>query len=185
MGSAFKTIDTDIAVAGVLSEVLAHPELWGAHPGRTREDSPHFGIPDIWVRFRDLAELTSPKAFSEPHLPVFYPAWEALPSLRPIVFNLMRKVEATLLGGILITKIPPGGEVKPHHDRGGWHAEFYNTKIYVPLQSNADCVNTCEGETRAIAAGEAVVFDNLRVHGVVNGGQNNRITLIICTRTET
>lgn len=180
----FKTIAQGIDVSGVVAELKDHPELWGAHPGRTEPDSPHFGVPDIWVRYRDAAALTCAQAFKEPHFPVFYPAWHTLPSLHPIVFGLMHGVYATQLGGILITKIPPGGRVKRHHDRGSWHAEFYNTKVYVGLQSNQACVNYCEDEATKIKAGEAVIFNNLLEHSVENRGETDRVTLIVCMRTE-
>lgn len=184
MGEAFKLIRDGIDVSQALAEVEAHPELWNAHTDRTFEDSPHFGTSDIWVRYRPEHELTSPQAFLVPHFSAFYPAWHLLPALRPIVFNLMARVEATLLGGILITKIPAGGCVIPHHDRGSWHAEFYNTKVYVPLKTNAACLNTCDGYGRLIAVGEAVSFNNLVEHSVENNGDTDRITLIVCMRAE-
>lgn len=180
----FQEIASGIDVAGVLTELEAHQELWNAHPERTADGSPHYGVPDIWVRYRAKEELTSPKAFREPHYAEFYPAWKLLPSLERIVFALMAKVRAVGLGGILITKIPAGGGVKPHHDRGGWHAEFYNTKVYVGLQSNPKCINYCEDESIVIKAGDAVTFNNLLTHSVENRGDTDRITLILCFRTE-
>ena len=39
---------------------------------------------------------------------MFYPAWHALPHLRPIVFGLMARLEAVQLGGVLITRVPAG-----------------------------------------------------------------------------
>jgi hypothetical protein len=180
----FEKIAADLPVSAVLAELDAHPELWNEHPERTSADSPHYGVPDIWVRFRPRHELTDAARFKGPHFAEFYPAWAALPSLHPIVFDLMARAKAVYLGGILITKIPPGGEVKPHHDRGGWHAEFHNHKVYVPLQSNDACVNHCEGESVVMRAGEAWSFDNLKVHSVRNDGETDRITAIICMRVE-
>ena len=89
-----------------------------------------------------------------------------------------------MLGGILLTKIPPGCQVKPHHDRGRWHAEFYNRKIYIPLKTNDRCVNHCEDESVVMGGGQAWWFDNLVTHSVVNDGDDERITAIICLRTE-
>jgi hypothetical protein len=37
-----------------------------------------------------------------------YPAWQLLPQLRPIIFDLMRRVEAVQLGRVLITRLAPG-----------------------------------------------------------------------------
>lgn len=173
-------IASGINVGPALAQLNAHPELWNEHPNRTAENSPHYGIPDIWLRYRPLEELTSPERFREPHFATFYPAWYALPALTPIVFGLMAKVRATYLGGILITKIPPGCRVKPHDDRGSWHAEAMNCKVYVPLQANERCVNYCENDSAVMRAGEAWTFNNLLHHSVENNGDTDRITLIVC-----
>jgi hypothetical protein len=180
----FRLVASGLPVSALRSQILAQPELWDAHPGRTNEGSPHYGVPDIWVRYRAIEELTEPAHFGEPHFASFYPAWRALPALHPIVYGLMAREKAVYLGGILITKIPPGGEVKPHHDRGGWHAEFMNTKIYVGIQGNQQCTNYCEDESLVIRPGEAWTFNNLLTHSVVNHGDCDRITAIVCMRRE-
>jgi hypothetical protein len=181
----FRKITEGCDIAPVVAELRAHPELWNAYAERTHDpNSPHFGVPDIWVRFRPRRELVDTAAFREPHFAEFYPAWYVLPSLHSIVYDLMAKVRATYLGGILITKIPSGGQVKPHNDRGGWHAETMNMKVYVPLLAPAECVNFCEDESVVMQAGEAWHFDNLKEHSVENRSDSDRITAIICMRCE-
>lgn len=181
----FARVAVGIDVAPALAQLAEHPSLWNAHTHRRdAPGSPHTEMSDIWVRFRDRAELTSPARFAEPHNPVWYPAIAALPALRPIIFDVMRAVEATRLGGVLITRIPPGGRIAEHHDRGGWHAEFYTTKVYVPLAANSRCVNRCEDEAVVMDVGEAWTFDNLKLHSVENNGASDRITLIVCMRTD-
>lgn len=166
--------------------LAATPELWDAHPFRTQggPDSPFDRTSDIWVRWRAPEELTEPRSFGEPHFATWYPAWRALPSLHQIVFHLMHKVRATHLGGILITRIPAGEQVKPHSDAGGWHAEFYDTKFYLPLQTNELCVNWCEDERVVMRVGEAWRFENRVMHGLINDGEIDRISAIICMKTE-
>jgi aspartyl/asparaginyl beta-hydroxylase (cupin superfamily) len=95
----------------------------------------------------------------------------------------MYAVGADYLGGVLITRLPPGGMIAPHHDRGGWHAEYLNCKVYVPLWGD-DCLNTCEGEELVMKPGEAWTFDNLKVHSVHNRSTTDRAVLIICMRVE-
>lgn len=180
--SAFELISAGIDVAPLLSQLEDHPELWNQHGGRTRTDSPHYGIDDIWVRYRPHDELTGPDKFDEPHFAGFYPAWHVLTELQPIVFDLMAKARATYLGGILITHIPPMKMVKPHADHG-WHPSHHNLKIYVPIKSNPFCINYCGGEAVAMKAGEAWSFDNQIEHKVVNSGETDRYTAIICLRT--
>ncbi len=173
-------------VPRVLDELDRHPELWDERPFRTRggPQSPFDGTSDIWVRWREPVELTSPEAFCEPHFPVFYPAWHLLPSLRPMVFRLMATVEATHLGGILITRVPPGGEIKPHNDCGTWHAEFHRVKVYIPLKTNDRVQTWCEDETLVMKTGEFWQFDNLVMHGLRNMGDEERISAIVCMRVE-
>lgn len=180
----FRFVADGLPVAEVAAQLHANPGLWSENAERTLSPaSPHFGIPDIWVRYRARAELTSPAEFNAPHFASFYPAWHILTALHPIVFGLMLRVKATYLGGILITRIPPGGSVKPHDDRGGWHAEAMDTKIYVSIQSNPKCVNHCETESLVIKTGEAWTFNNLLTHSVENAGAEDRLTAIICLRT--
>lgn len=180
--SEFELIASGIDVAPLLSQLKAHPELWNQHPARTGEGSPHRGIPDIWVRYRAPEELTAPDKFDEPHFAAFYPAWRILTELHPIVFGIMAKVRATYLGGILITHIPPRRAVKPHADFG-WHPSHHNLKVYVPIQSSPGCINYCGGEAVNMRSGEAWSFNNLVEHSVVNDGDTDRYTLILCMRT--
>ena len=170
-------------VALVEEQLDAQPDLWDERHFRTTRGGPFEGTSDIWVRYRDPAELTSPKAFGEPHFAIWYPAWHRLAALKPIVLDLSARVGSVHLGGILITRIPAGGQVRPHHDRGSWHAEFYNRKIYVPIRTNDRCVNICEDERVVMKAGDAWWFNNLVTHSVVNEGETDRMTLIVCLCT--
>lgn len=180
----FLKIASGIETLGVLLDLSLHPELWNQHADRTRGDSPHREVDDVWVRFRPYGDLTTPESFGEPFVPAFYPAWTALPHLRPIVFGLMARCEAVQLGGVLITRVPAGCQVSPHDDRGRWHPEFFTTKIYVPLVTNPECFNTCAEDRVVMMQGEAWVFDNLKLHSTVNNGDSDRVTLIISLLVE-
>lgn len=181
----FNKIAEGIDVSKVGLELTLHPELWNQYSNRkTFSGTSHKNTSDIWVRYNDPKVLADGyDKFTSEHDSVWYPAYDQLPSLRPIIFGLMAKVEATRLGGVLITKIPPGGRVLPHKD-SGWHPEYYNTKVYVPIFSNQQCVNRCETELVAMKPGEAWYFNNLVEHEVVNDGNDDRVTLIICYRKD-
>jgi hypothetical protein len=178
-----RRIAQGIAVDAALAEVLASP-WWGQFPARTGHASPHSGTDDLWLRFRAPDELTSPAAYGEPHFATWYPAWATVPALRPIIYNLMWLVRAEYLGGVLVTRIPPGAQVAPHHDRGSWHSEWLGTKAYVILSANSRCVNRYETEEYRMEAGEAWLFDNQVTHSVRNDGDTPRIALIATMRTE-
>lgn len=164
-------------------QIDANPDLWDVH--RQRIDTPNFyGTSDIWVRYRAIEELTEPRRFLEPHFATFYPAWHKLTALHPIVYDLMSRLKAVHLGGILITRVPPGGKIKPHSDAGSWHAEFFATKIYIPVKTNDRCVNRCEDESVVMRRGDAWFFNNLVIHSVENDGDTERVTAIVCLRCE-
>lgn len=176
-----------IDTAPLLLAIARQPKLWNRHTIRkTAEGTPHSEMSDIWLRYNDekpFKESGDWSGFNDPHDPIFYPEWYMLPQVRPLVFAMMARVEATRLGGVMITKIPAGGRIAPHADEG-WHATYYNTKLYVVLQSNPQCVNRVEDEKIAMAPGEVWYFDNTREHEVVNDGPDDRITLIVCMRCE-
>jgi hypothetical protein len=180
----FAKISAGIETGRALAELAAAGDLWGADPDRTSiPDSPHEGVPDIWLRCRPRREIDSPARFGEPHFSEFYPAWHRLPSVHPLVFGVMAWCKATMLGFCMISKIPPGGQVKPHSDNG-WHAHFYDKKAYVILQANDRCVNTCGDEQVVMATGDIYLFENRVLHSVRNDGDTPRIALIITMRTK-
>lgn len=87
-----------------------------------------------------------------------------------------------MLGGILITRVPPGGEIKPHVD-AGWHAGYFS-KFYVAVQNEPGAVfGWDDGEIHA-KTGEAYWFRNDVPHWVRNDSGADRIAMIVCIRTE-
>lgn len=179
----FELVHQGLDVAPMLADLAAHPVLWDQHKERrTAAGSPHAQMQDIWCRARTYDDIDVPNAFREPHYPAFYPAWRALPSIQPVVYSLMATTQAVHLGNVLLTRIPVGGEIKPHADTG-WAPEWFNTKFYVVLQSDR-CVNRCEDESVMMQAGEVWRFENRVTHSVENWGGADRISLIVTMRVE-
>jgi hypothetical protein len=162
-----------------------HPELWNMHNQRKEfEGSSHVGTSDIWVRYNDLKNLVDDyEKFTQEHDSVWHDAYYKLPQLRSIIFGVMAACQASRLGGVLITKIPSGGHVLPHTDLG-WHPEYYNMKVYVPIQTNDRVINRVEDEAVVMKEGDAWYFDNTKEHEVMNQGTGERMTLIICMRCD-
>lgn len=183
----FVKIVQGVDTAPVLLELARNPRLWGRR--RFRKDipeGPHSEMTDIWLRYNDEKPYKAKNdytGFNDAHDAVFYPEWYALPQVRPIVFGLMARVEGTRLGGILITKIPAGKRIAPHAD-DSWHVRHFNTKLYVPLQTNPKCWNRVENDVVVMAPGDVWYFDNTKEHEVVNEGDDDRITLIVSIRCE-
>ena len=182
MGHFQKIVD-GIPIEHVLAELDAAPDMWNENKERLVSNGPHAGCSDIWLRYRARDRLLCGQDYLDPHWAEFYPAWNRLPSLRPIVFGIMGFLEATYLGAVLLTRIPPGGAVKPHVD-GGWHAETMNCKVYLPLRANEGCINRCGDEAVTMRAGELWTFNNLTEHSVENHGDTPRETLIVCMKVE-
>lgn len=179
-----------INVAPLLQQLDAAPELWDENVFRTERvagaaayTNPHQKISDIIVRFNDWKHWTGDRAaFNGPHESVWWGAYDKLPYLQPLVFDLMRKFYTEQLGMVLITRIPPHCNVEKHVDVG-WHAGYY---LKFGLQIKAAkgqkfCYKGCKLETKP---GDLFAFNNSLPHWVENQTDHERMTLIICLRLQ-
>lgn len=168
----------------LLGELAAHPEVWNEITHRTEHPkSPHREVSDIWLRYNDLANFHGDmRSFNGPHLSVWYPVIEKLPSARALAYELVRHLKSEALGGILITKVPAHKQVYPHIDQG-WHAGHYQ-KVGLQLQGNAEQAFCYEDGELSALSGESYWFDNHVLHWVRNNSDEDRITLIITLRWE-
>ncbi len=171
-------------VAGLVAQLNARPDLWGQHGQRRAPDSPHAASDDIWLRYREYAELTEPARFIEPHESVWYPSAAVLPDAVLIADRLMQApaICGERLGGVLITRLPPGAEIKPHVDHG-WHAGHYQ-KFYVALRNKPGSVFGWPTGDLHAADGDVWWFRNDVSHWVVNGSDTERLSMIVCIRTD-
>jgi len=181
----FLKIAEGINVAPLLAQLEQHPELWGEFGWRKSiPGGPHSEMTDIWVRYNDIRPFQASGDFSrfnDEHESVWYPAYHKLSALKAIIFDLMRLVEGERLGGILITRIPPGAGIAPHRD-ASWHVEHYD-KFYVQLKNPPGAVFWTEDEVNRPLPGDIYRFDNRVLHWVKNEGKSERMTLIVCIRT--
>ncbi len=176
----FLKIADGVNVIPLQLSLVRQPELFGRNRERGDSyDSPHSEMKDIWVRYNDRNNVV-PGVDTE-HDSVWYPEYYKLPELRPIVFWLMNHVQGERLGGVLITKIPPGGKIAPHIDRG-WHAGYYE-KYFIPIQNDDGAVFGFEDGVIAPKLGEVYWFRNDNLHWVENNSSRDRIALIVCIRS--
>ncbi len=175
----------DFNVSRLLFEIQSQPELWNNF--RLRKDgegTPHREMDDIWLRYNDINN-TPAAELNDEHDSIWYPAYYCLPSAREIIFSLMTIVCGERLGGVLITKIPPGGKIEPHID-DTWHVRYYN-KFYVSLKSEPGAEFCCGDdigvETLCPRVGEVYHFDNKKNHWVNNNSNSDRMTMIVCIKT--
>ena len=153
----------------------ANPQFWDQNTARTESPtSPHHGLSDIWARY------AAPGVDgSQPHESVWYPVADVLP-VRELVYPLMSHLQGDQLGGVLITRIPPGGICRPHTDPG-WHARHYE-KFGVQITSAPGQRFHVEDQSLETKPGDLFWFDNSFTHWVTNETPYERITMIVCIR---
>lgn len=165
-----------------LSEIAAHPEIWNRYGARKAQYA-HTQMSDIWVRYNDYANFKDNLVeFNKEHISVWYPEAYKIPSIIDLCYQVLYLVGGKSIGGVLITKIPPGGQVAPHIDTG-WHASYYE-KFAVQLMGNDRQSFNFEGYSLSAEPGQLYTFDNSRTHWVTNDSDKDRMTLIICIRRE-
>lgn len=181
----FLKIASGVDVMPLLLEIHRQPSLWDQNVARLMERGPHRETHDIWIRYKDETENKATgdyRNFADSHDPVWYPAYYALPSARPLIFSLMSRVEGERLGGILIYSVPPGKRIYPHVDKG-WVVDYYE-RFNVCLQSNAQALFCyADGEPMIAQAGDIHCFANNVSHWVENEGDSDHIVMTVCIRS--
>lgn len=182
---SFLQIADNFDVQPLKKALELHTQLFGLFKQRaTAYGSPHTDMTDIWVRYNAISNFDpkNPARFNEEHDPVWYPSYYALPELKSIIFPLMALTDGERLGGVLITKLAPGGEIKPHTD-AGWHAGYYE-KFYVPIKNGKGSIfGFPEGDVEA-KEGCVYWFRNDVTHWVKNNSGEDRIAMIVCIKTD-
>jgi len=152
---------------------------------RTFPNSPHAQMQDIWARYNDVRPFEakgSLEGFEAEHDSIWYPVIDKIPSVKKVVFDLMRVVDGERLGGVLITKLPANGHIARHTD-AGWHAQYYD-KFYVPILNAKGSIFGFDDGVIDPELGQAWWFDNSNPHWVDNESDTDRIAMIVCIRTE-
>jgi len=173
----FKKIAEGLDMGPLQAQLSANPQLWDQFDARrTAPGSPHSEMTDIWVRYG--ADPSAPG----PHVPVWYPAAENLPAMRRLALDIADLVQGDELGGVLLTRLPPGGRIAPHRD-GGWHAGYFE-KFYVAINAPPGAHFCWTGETLIPAQGDVWWFRNDVTHWVENNSTETRLAAIVCVKTD-
>lgn len=163
-------------VQPLLDQLARNPDVWNEHRERTvTEGTPHREVSDIWVRYGD-----TPDACARPHESHWYPCVQKIPAAWSLARRVFRAVGGKRLGGVLITKVPAGSEVKPHVDNG-WHAAYYE-KFAVQLAGNKEQAFHFEDGSLSALPGDVYTFQNDRLHWVTNPSAEDRMTMIVCLK---
>ena len=182
----FHKLEKRFDVAGIRESILSQPDLWDLNKERTySKDSPHSEVSDIWVRYNDIEPYRLKGDFTginDEHTSVWYKEAGRISGIKKLTFDLMHEVGGERLGGILITRVRPGGKIERHTDKS-WHAEYYS-KFYIPIQNAPGAEFHFDTGVIKPEEGECYWFDNSCPHWVVNESDKDRIALIICIKTE-
>lgn len=183
----FLLLASNVNVLPLLQELQRQPDLWNENTLRTKHPgTAHSEVSDILVRFnpiptnQDQEEMFKKVVDDCETIP--FRAWKDLPSIRPILFGLMRQVEAVRLGRIIITKLPPGKCITPHID-GGAPATYYQ-RYQVALQCLPGNVFKIEDEEVSFETGQVWQINNRAEHSVQNNSADDRIVMIIDLKSD-
>ena len=164
-----------------LKNFVVNCDLWDKYTQRrVAKGTPHSEMTDIWVRYKnpeDCIKNGDWSAFTEKHKSEWL---EDLPDVKFMAKYLMKHLGGKQLGGILITKLPPGGRIQPHTD-SGWHAEYYD-KYFISIKNSNGArfhFDDCHIEP---SEGEVYAFRNDKNHWVENDSSEDRIAMIICIK---
>lgn len=183
----FQQIAASVDIVPLLHAVQRQPELWDQDKWRTTyTNTPHADVSDIWLRYSNIdavADTNNTEPVVHDTQPVWYPAFQKLPQVRPLVFDLMRRVEAYELGRVLITKLPPGGRILAHSDAvGAYTDQMDGGRYHLILQGLPGSLFKADDETVNMRTGEVWWFNHRAVHEVINNSADDRIHLLIDTR---
>jgi hypothetical protein len=177
----FTQIAAGVDTMPMLLTLQRHPELWNADPFRTQyPGTPHAEADDILLRYTGPSAHRSVDTVIEDDQPVWLPAAQVLP-WRPIVFDLMRRVEAYQLDRLLITRLRPGARIAPHADNVGEYAANNDerARFHVVLQGLPGSLYHNGTETVQMLSGSVWTFTPREVHAVENNSADDRIHLIV------
>lgn len=174
----FNQIASGLDFTPIVQAIARQSALWNQNSIRTTyPGTPHREADDMLLWFNDMS---TPEAMLNDREVIAYPAWEALPQVRNVVFDLMRRTDAVRLGRTMITRLAPGARIYPHADEGS-PAEYFE-RYQIALQSLPGCTFRADAETVHMPTGSVWWFNNRVEHEVINHSADDRLALIVDLR---
>jgi len=136
------------------------PEAWAPHPNG---DAGNFAVRLISVEGGENEEVNGVMRMTT--------YLERSPYLRQVLASF-----GVVWSRSRLLRLAPGAVVPVHADIH--HHWFYRVRLHVPILTRPQVQFTCDGERVHMAAGEAWVFDNWRLHQVENPTDTERIHLV-------
>ena len=171
---------------GPLQQALwTNPDLWNKHSfRRTYDGTPHTDVDDIWLRYSPDVAPDQPELVQEAQGAIWHKEAAVLgPAVRQLVLDVMRLTNSYQLDRLLITRIPPGGQILPHADVTGAYVHLAGLgRYHAVIQGLPGSMFYCGGEEVCMKTGEVWWFNAHQIHSVVNRSEADRIHLLIDTR---
>lgn len=188
----FVQLAAGVDVLPLLLAIQRRPELWEADDYLRKYPQGPFGeVETIFLRFPEKLGVISDEDMAlyrqnklagfDQHECLDQPAYKVLHEARPLIMNLMNRVQGERLGRVMINKINPGGRIYPHCDTPE-HANYYS-RFHIVLQSAPGSDFRCEDEHVNMRTGDVWWFNNKLEHEVINNSALARIHVIIDIRT--
>lgn len=159
-----------------MTALARQPEIWdGDDCRKTFDHSPHAAIHDILLRFggKDGDDLEA----------IDSPLMARLPKAKDDILNIMRLVNGSRLGRVVLTRLEPGKKILPHADVMGAYAKYY-TRYHLVLQGLPGSLFNCGDETVNMRTGELWWFSARDEHSVTNNSQDDRVHMLIDVRID-
>lgn len=190
----FHFLANGLDVNPLVMAIMRRPELWKEDTYlRDYPQGPFGEIESIMLRFpvksvkETQAEADAFIKSHDPHESIDYPPYKLLHEARPLVMNLMTRVQGERLGRVMINKIAPGGRIFRHADTPE-HCEYY-TRFHIVLQGMPGAILRCgdfendKVETINMNTGDVFWFNNALEHEVINNSKDDRISMVVDIRT--
>jgi len=180
----FRKIADGVDTMPLLYALQRQPDLWNQKTFRTTfPNTPHGAIDDIWLRFSDDSRTTDTASVMADGDCVWHEAAKSLPQARPILLDLMRRLEAYALDRVVITRLKPGGVILPHADNEGAYVhDPHRHRHHVVLQGLPGSLYRTGDETVTMLTGTVWWFDALVEHEVANNSADDRIHMLVDLR---
>ena len=178
----FQKLAEQLQVFPIMHAIVRHPQWWDMDTARTSfKDSPHAQAHDILLRCcttegRSLAEAYVDLESVDRELML------QIPTVKPLLLDIMRSVGGSRLGRVVITKTEPGKHITKHVDEGAY-AEYYS-RYHVVLQGLPGSMFICGDETVSMLTGEVWYFDHRAPHELINNSRDDRVHMVVDVRID-
>lgn len=170
----FRRISHAIDVRPFIQEIDSVKNAWSIHRGRKEKVKVQRDADAISLRGLRKSKIAGGKR-RDVHESRFTSASKLFPAIRSFLLESAATLDGEL-SRAKVVRLPPGGVVYPHIDRG----EYYRIRdrYHFVLQSDEGNLLTCDDEEIWMKAGELWWFDNKKEHSAVNASNTPRIHII-------